>query len=109
MLNRSDIVQVPFPFSDLARQKRRPVLLLTAPDSLGDFLAVAITSQPGHTDAVPIKDADIVAGKLPKVSWVRSSKLFSLNQTTVVASLGSVKPEAFLRILGQVCSRIGCR
>jgi mRNA interferase MazF len=72
MLNRSDIVQVPFPFADLSRQKRRPVLLLTSPDSFGDFLAVAITSQPGHADSVPISDMDIVAGKLPKASWLSS-------------------------------------
>ncbi len=26
MLKRSDIVQIPFPFSDLIHQKRRPVL-----------------------------------------------------------------------------------
>jgi mRNA interferase MazF len=88
MLNRSDIVQVPFSFSDLSRQKRRPVLLLTSPDSFGDFLAVAITSQPGHADSVRIEDVDIVAGKLPKASWVRASKLFSLNRAVVVVSLG---------------------
>ena len=48
MLKRSDVVQIPFPFSDLTQQKRRPVMLLTSPDAFGDFLAVAITSQAGH-------------------------------------------------------------
>ena len=28
MLKRSDIVQIPFPFSDLTHQKYRPVMLL---------------------------------------------------------------------------------
>ena len=39
MLKSSDIVLIPFPFSDLSHQKRRPVLLFTAPDTFGDFLA----------------------------------------------------------------------
>ncbi len=52
ILKRSDIAPIPFPFSDLTRQKRRPVLLLTPPDALGDFLAAAITSQAGHNDAI---------------------------------------------------------
>ncbi len=73
MLKRSDIVQIPFPFSDLTQQKRRPVLLLTAPDALGDFLATAITSQAGHVDGIPLQDDDLVEGKLPKASWVRVS------------------------------------
>ncbi len=72
MLKLSDIVQIPFPFSDLTHQKRRPVLLLTTPDSFGDFLAVAITSQAGHEDAVSLRDDDPVEGKLPKTSWVRA-------------------------------------
>ena len=33
MLKRSDVVQIPFPFSDLTHQKRRPVMLLTSPDA----------------------------------------------------------------------------
>ena len=109
MLKPSDIVQIPFPFSDLAHQKRRPVLLLTAPDTFGDFLAAAVTSQPGHDDAIPLQDNDIAKGHLPKASWVRAPRLFSLNQGSVIVKLGNLKPEAFERIHGEICVRLGCK
>ena len=109
MLNRSDIVQIPFPFSDLTRQKRRPVLLLSAPDIFGDFLAVAITSQAGHADAIALADEDLVAGRLPKASWVRATRLFSLNRDAVIVTLGNLKPEAFGRIHSGICAMLGCQ
>lgn len=109
MLKPSDIVQIPFPFSDLTRQKRRPVLLLTAPDNLGDFLAAAITSQPGHDDAVPLQNNDLVQGQLPKASWVRATRLFSLNQDNVTLTIGSLKPEAFAAIHDKICAGLGCK
>ena len=109
MLKPSDIVQIPFPFSDLAHQKRRPVLLLTTPDVFGDFLAAAVTSQPGHDDAIPLQDDDIAQGRLPKASWVRATRLFSLNQGAVTLKLGNLKPEAFERIHGEICVRLGCK
>jgi mRNA interferase MazF len=108
ILNRSDIVQIPFPFSDLSRQKCRPVLLLSQPDAFGDFLAAAITSQSGHDDAVSFQDDDLVEGRLPKVSWVRATKLFSLNRDTVIVILGCLKPEAFERVHGRICAGLGC-
>ena len=108
-LNRSDIVQIPFPFSDLTHQKRRPVLLLTVPDAFGDFLAAAVTSQAGHDDAISLEDNDIFEGRMPKTSWVRATKLFSLNRDAVIVTLGSLKPEAFERIHGAICTRLGCR
>jgi len=109
MLKSSDIVQIPFPFSDLTYQKRRPVLLLTAPDALGDFLAAAVTSQAGHDDAISLQDNDIVEGRLPKISWVRGTRLFSLNCNTVMVTLGCLKPEAFERIHGEICVKLGCK
>ena len=109
MLKRSDIVQIPFPFSDLTHQKRRPVMLLTSPDAFGDFLAVAITSQAGHDDAIPLQENDIVNGRLPKISWVRATKLFSLNHDSVVVVLGTLRPEAFERIHGEICLMLGCK
>src|SRR5690554_1646930 len=36
-LEPGDIVLIPFPYTDLASHKRRPVVLLGAPDERGDF------------------------------------------------------------------------
>ena len=76
ILNRSDIVQIPFPFSNLKSSKRRPVLLLTELDTLGDFLAVAITSQPGHHDAISLKNDDLINGILPKLKLDTGNQAF---------------------------------
>ena len=108
MLKPSDTVQIPFPFSDLTHQKRRPVILITTPDAFGDFLAAAVTSQAGHEDAILLQDDDLVEGRLPKVSWIRATRLFSLNRDAVVITLGCLKPEAFKRIHGEICVRLGC-
>ena len=108
MLKPSDIVQIPFPFSDLTHKKCRPVLLLTAPDAFGDFLAAAVTSQSGHNDAILLHDDDIAQGRLPKTSWVRATKLFSLNQDAVIFTLGNLKPEAFERVHEEICAALGC-
>ncbi|MFI3197007.1 MAG: hypothetical protein QX196_01645 [Methylococcaceae bacterium] len=106
MLKRSDVVQIPFSFSDLTHQKRRPVMQLTSLDVFGDFLAVAITSQAGHDDAIQLQDDDISNGQLPKI---RGTKLFSLNRDSVVVTLGSLRPEAFERIRGEICVMLGCK
>lgn len=74
----------------------------------GDFLAAAITSQAGHDDAVALQDDDMTQGRLPKRSWVRGTKLFSLNREGVVVVLGTLKPAAFERIHGEICIKLGC-
>jgi mRNA interferase MazF len=43
MLERGDLLLVPFPFTDLSAAKRRPVLALTAADGYGDFIALPVT------------------------------------------------------------------
>jgi hypothetical protein len=83
-------------------------LLLTELDALGDFLAVAITSQPGHRDAISLQNDDLINGILPKQSWIRGTKLFSLNQEVVVAHLASLKTASFERIHCEICIKIGC-
>ena len=84
-------------------------MLLTSPDAFGDFLAVAITSQAGHDDAIQLQDNDIDNGRLPKISWIRATKLFSLNRDSVVVVLGTLRPEAFERIHGEICMVLGCK
>jgi mRNA interferase MazF len=98
----SEIVLLPFPFSDLSSTKLRPVL------AQGDFLAAQITSQLHHAIQSALDNSDLVAGSLPKASVVRPDKLFSLNQSLVVRRVGQLSPAAFARVREAVCQAIGC-
>jgi len=108
MLQPSDIVLLPFPFSDLSSTKLRPVLVLSASNLQGDFLAVQITSQLHHVIQTPLADTDLIAGNLPKVSVIRPDKLFSLNQSLVVRRIGKLSSPALARVRAAVCQTMGC-
>ena len=54
MPERGDLLLIPFPFTDLSAAKRRPVLALTAADSFGDFIALAVTSRPQTEHGLPL-------------------------------------------------------
>lgn len=108
MFEPSDIVLLPFPFTDLSSSKRRPVLVFSLPDRRGDFLAVQLTSQPGHDGALEIGTADLGLGTLPKATWLRPEKVFTLNTSLVVQRAGQLTPEAFVRCRAAVCAVLGC-
>lgn len=105
----SEVVLLPFPFSDLSSTKLRPVLVLLGANERGDFLAAQITSQTHHAVQAPLTNADFELGTLPKASIVRPDKLFSLNQSLVVRRAGKLNPEAFARVQRAVCRHLGCQ
>ncbi len=103
-----DVVLLPFPFSDLSTTKLRPVLVLRAPDARGDFLAVQITSQAGHALAVALTPADYALHPLPKTSYARPDKLFTLHTSQVVRRDSQLSDSAFARVHRAVCLAMGC-
>ncbi|WP_295393083.1 type II toxin-antitoxin system PemK/MazF family toxin [uncultured Thiodictyon sp.] len=91
-----DLVLIPFPSADLQSPKRRRVLVLTAPNQHGDFIALAVTSvQPPEHGLEIGKDA-LTSGALPCQSWVRQDKIFTLSEDDSVRAFGRVTPD-FLR------------
>ena len=108
-LQRGEVVLIPFPFTDHSAHKRRPVMVLTDPDEYEDFLGVAITSQPGHADAIALFDTYFERGKLPKPSWHLSARVYTLNRDNIVGLFGQLKPKAMARLQGEVCRQPGCR
>lgn len=103
-----DIVLIPFPYTDLATTKRRPVLVLRPPDAFGDVLAAAVTSQAGHEDAITLTQADFLEGFLPKPSYVRTSKLYTFNERVIARRFGTLTPMAFTRAQDAICTMLGC-
>jgi len=106
MLDAGTLAVIPFPYSDLSATKRRPVLLLTAPDAYGDFIGMAVTSQPGHTDNMAILQAMMESGALPKASFIRTDKVVSLNQSLIVKEVGKVTESLRLQAVRRLCSRL---
>jgi len=54
-----ELVGIPFPYSDLVAEKRRPVLVITQEDRYGDFICAAVTSVPATEYAVLIDNTSI--------------------------------------------------
>ena len=109
MFQPSEVVLLPFPFSDLSSTKLRPVLVVLGPNERGDFLAAQITSQTRHTLQEPLSSDDFEQGMLPKASIVRPDKLFSLNQSLVVRRVARLNAAAFERVQRAVCRHLGCQ
>jgi mRNA interferase MazF len=106
MFERGELVLVPFPFSDLSAVKRRPVLVLTAPDGYGDFIALPVTSRPRAERGVPLTSADMLRGALPVPSWIRTDRIVTLNTSLVVKSIGKVSNEIVAKAIKEFCDRI---
>ncbi len=104
----SEIVLLPFPFTDLSATKRRPVLVLKPSNSQGDFLAVQITSQLHHHLCVKLVEDDFELGALPKQSVVRPDKIFTLNESLVIRRVGRLNSGGFEKVLDAICSQLGC-
>ena len=101
------LVLIPFPYSDLSSSKRRPVLVLTSPDAHGDFIGLAVTSVPGHEHAIPITKSSLPDAELPKPSWVRIDKIFTLESALISKVFGNLSAAFLNEVLSALCKRVG--
>ena len=108
MLRAGDLVLLPFPFTDLSSQKRRPALVLRDTDARGDFIALAVTSQPQPEASTVIVQDDLAHGVLPRISGVRVDTPYPFNARLVAAQFGSLKAERFQQLSQQMCKEMGC-
>ncbi len=96
------VVLVRFPFPDLSQTKLRPAVVLADVDR-GDFLLCQITSNPfGDQRAVQIDRDNLTSGALRVTSYARPGKLLTANQDLIVSEVGTLKPEAFARIVDAI-------
>jgi mRNA interferase MazF len=109
MIQPSEIVGIPFPYTDMSTHKRRPVLVMTRPDRRDDFIGLAVTSVPTEDMAVRLRPECMKNGKLPKISWVRYDKIFTLNISLVKTRYGAVGDDLFKDIAMRLCDYLGCR
>ncbi|HZF39476.1 MAG TPA: type II toxin-antitoxin system PemK/MazF family toxin [Blastocatellia bacterium] len=99
---KGDVVVVPFPFSDLSANKRRPALVVAALTG-DDVILCQITSR-SVTDsyAIPFSKTDFSSGGLQQDSNARPNRLFTADSSIVLYQAGKLN-DAKLR---QITNRL---
>lgn len=93
IFERFDVVKVPFPFTDKARIKKRPALVISDNarfNSLADHSVLAmITSADNPSWPLDVPISELSEAGLPAASVIRM-KLFTLDHRFVLGQLGQL-------------------
>jgi mRNA interferase MazF len=97
-----EVVVLPFPQTNLQSGKRRPALVVA--DLMGDDLVLCqITSKPRADGySVPLALADFERGRLAVDSFIRSSRIFTVEQSVVLYAAGKIKDGKLQEVKAQL-------
>ncbi len=96
------VALLPFPFSDLSRNKLRPAVLLAGPNR-EDWIVCQITSNPyGDNSSFPLAASDFSVGMLEHISYVRPGKVFTAHESLIATVVGTLKPEMLTTVRNAV-------
>jgi mRNA interferase MazF len=56
---------------------------------------------------MPIGAADLAEGTLPKPCWIRFDKVFTLSESSIVKTFGTLSPQTVQAVLQGLCSVVG--
>lgn len=108
--DRYDVVAVPFPFTDRRLQKRRPAVVLSRAESLGDRIGhsvmAMVTSAKNSPWPLDSEISDLQTAGLPAPSVVRM-KLFTLDHRLVDRKLGHLSGSDASRVSHAVKHALG--
>lgn len=88
-----DVIIVPFPFSDLTTNKRRPALIVAS--LIGDDVILCQITSKTVSDlyAIGLLKTDFMAGGLDQESHIRPNRLFTADSKIILYKAGTLKPE----------------
>lgn len=98
---------VKFPFTDGSEFKKRPALVISNEmvNKTGDHLIIQITSK-FHNDGLSISISNEDCLKpLPLQSYIRTHKIFTINESEILSKISEVKP-SFLKLISAKISNL---
>ena len=104
------VVSVPFPFTDRAKAKRRPALILSSASEfnnvIGHSIMAMITSSKNSAWPLDVEIQDLKQAGLPSSSVVRM-KLFTIDHRLVVTVLGRLSQQDSAAVRSSIQKLLG--
>lgn len=96
MLKRGDIVLVPFPFTDLSKEKVRPAVVISVENDIDvsvAFISSMIPQESTATDFVLTEsNPDFSVAGLERSCVFKMNKVITLERSKILRRLGKVSP-----------------
>ena len=91
-----EIVQIPFPYSDLSGSKKRPAIIVSNENvnKSSNVICCVITTNPHKMD-LPILNDDLEKKQLPFESHIKHQMLFTVNKTLIIKKMSKLKQKPF--------------
>jgi len=100
---KGDVVVLPFPFTDLSTSKKRPALVISAPQG-DDYIMLQITSKNIKDNySIPLLQSDFESGSLKQDSNIRPNKIFTLDKSLILYKAGHLTADKLNVCINQVC------
>lgn len=88
---KGDVVVLPFPFSDLTANKKRPALVVA--NLTGDDVIVCLITSQNAKDiyAISLSNADFKSGNLKQDSNIRPNRVFTADSNIILYKIGALE------------------
>lgn len=96
-----------FPFSDLSNAKKRPALVIAQLNRDDAIVCQITTHNVADGYSIELQSKDFAIGKLPKISYIRPNRLFTVDTLIIdkkVGSLNKVKIDAVINKIKEIIS-----
>jgi len=103
---KGDIIIIPFPFTDLSGNKKRPAFVLA--NLIGDDIIVCQITSKSKSDAsaLLLSTHDFVSGSLPVDSFIRPNKIFTADKNIILSVAGHLCENKIRDVLNAVITVI---
>ena len=108
-IDQRSIVLVPFPFSDLTSQKKRPALVVSSAGfnkTSEDIICCLITSNPAAKNSISITNKDMETGFLEFESKIKPYRLFTASKGIIYKNLGKLNKEKSKSVEKEICKLV---
>ncbi len=97
---------MPFPFTDLAGSKKRPAVIISPNwynERYEDVVVVAVTRQSLHDRVqLVVAQEDMQSGTILKNSYVRFTKVFTINKSQIVKVFAALSQDKMNEIFAKI-------
>ncbi len=97
-----EVVVLPFPQTNLQAGKRRPALVVA--DITGDDLILCQITSQARSDSysIPLAAGDFERGRLAVDSFIRPSRLFTVEQSVILYAVATVKDAKLQQVKARI-------